>query len=91
MNKRNTYDIRVAWTGNLGNGTSTYRGYARDYDIACEGKPVIKGSADPGYLGDATTAERLHERASAMCFIARSVNFPVDHEPETAESDMNPR
>ena len=40
---------------------------------------------------DATTAERLHKKASAMCFIARSVNFPVDHEPETAESDMNPR
>ncbi len=36
-----------------------------------------------GYLGDAATAERLHERASAMCFIARSVNFPIIHEPET--------
>jgi organic hydroperoxide reductase OsmC/OhrA len=23
----------------------------------------------------------LHERAHALCFIARSVNFPVDHEP----------
>ena len=153
MNKQHTYEIRVAWTGNLGNGTNTYRGYTRDYDIACEGKPVIKGSADPGYLGDAArhnpedmllaslsachmlwylhlctvskvvvtayedhaegvmelnpdgsgqfarvtlrprvtitaesdaaAAERLHERASPMCFIARSVNFPVDHEPET--------
>ena len=34
---------------------------------------------------DAAAAERLHERASAMCFIARSVNFPVDHEPETVK------
>ena len=33
---------------------------------------------------DAATAERLHEKASAMCFIARSVNFRVAHAPETA-------
>ncbi|NYI07825.1 OsmC family protein [Allostreptomyces psammosilenae] len=26
-------------------------------------------------------ATALHERAHAMCFIARSVNFPVRHEP----------
>lgn len=29
------------------------------------------------------TAEALHERASTICFIARSVNFPVHHEPRT--------
>ena len=153
MNKQHTYEVGVVWTGNLGNGSSTYRGYTRDYDIACKGKPVLKGSADPGYLGDvarhnpedmmlaslsachmlwylhlctvnkvvvtayedqaegvmelnpdgsgqfgrvtlrprvtitaesdAETAERLHENAHAMCFIARSVNIAVDHEPET--------
>ena len=27
-------------------------------------------------------AERLHEKASAMCFVARSVNFPAVHAPE---------
>ena len=153
MNKQHSYEVGVTWTGNQGTGTSTYRGYTRDYDVACEGKQVIKGSADPGYLGDAArhnpedmllaslsachmlwylhlctvskvvvtayedraegvlelnqdgsgqfarvtlrprvtisaesdvaAAERLHERANAMCFIARSVNFPVDHEAET--------
>lgn len=29
---------------------------------------------------DATLAEALHEQAHAMCFIARSVNFPVHHQ-----------
>ncbi len=29
------------------------------------------------------TGEALHERASTLCFIARSVNFPVRHEPVT--------
>ena len=30
----------------------------------------------------AETAMRIHERAGAMCFIARSVAFPVEHIPE---------
>ena len=29
---------------------------------------------------DADAAERLHEQANANCFVARSVNFPVDHQ-----------
>ena len=32
--------------------------------------------------GDAELAKRLHHDASEKCFIARSVNFPVRHEPE---------
>jgi organic hydroperoxide reductase OsmC/OhrA len=31
--------------------------------------------------GDARLAHELHERAHALCFIARSVNFPVGCEP----------
>jgi organic hydroperoxide reductase OsmC/OhrA len=33
---------------------------------------------DPARIPDATS---LHHRAHALCFIARSVNFPVEHEP----------
>jgi organic hydroperoxide reductase OsmC/OhrA len=32
------------------------------------------------------TALRLHEDASKLCFIARSVNFPVHHEPLISNS-----
>jgi organic hydroperoxide reductase OsmC/OhrA len=32
--------------------------------------------------GDAQLARELHQRAHALCFIARSVNFPVACEPE---------
>ena len=32
--------------------------------------------------GDASVARALHHRAHALCFIARSVNFPVACEPE---------
>jgi len=144
------YATRLTWTGNRGEGTSGYKAYTRDYDIAFHGKAVIRGSSDPNYFGDATRhnpedlllaalsachmlwylhlcavnrvvvteyedraegvmemsrdgsgqfsevtlrprvmiapgsdadrAERLHERAGALCNIARSVNFPVKHE-----------
>jgi len=30
---------------------------------------------------DAAKAEALHRTAHRMCFIARSVNFPVEHRP----------
>jgi organic hydroperoxide reductase OsmC/OhrA len=33
--------------------------------------------------GDAELAQSLHAEASAKCFIAASVNFPVHHEPTT--------
>ena len=32
--------------------------------------------------GDLALATELHREASAKCFIAASVNFPVKHEPE---------
>jgi organic hydroperoxide reductase OsmC/OhrA len=41
-------------------------------------RPVIHLSAE----SDEALARRLHDRAHALCFIARSVNFPVKHEPE---------
>ena len=35
---------------------------------------------EPGMVD---AAAGLHERANELCFIARSVNFPVRHEPST--------
>jgi len=151
------YALTVRWTGNLGAGTSSYRGYSRDHDVEIPGLPVLKGSADPTFHGDrerynpeqlllaalsqchmlsflhvavkhgvvvtgyedraegvmrtnrdgsgqfesatlkprVTTAtpvaeellEELHRGANAVCFIARSVNFPVRHEPS---ADVDP-
>lgn len=147
------YAVTVRWTGNRGDGTSTYRGYSRAHDIDIPGLPTLKGSADPTFHGDRTrynpeqllltalsqchmlsflhvavkhgvvvTAyedraeglmrtnrdgsgqfesvtlrpqvtvaaaeddalmEQLHEEANKLCFIARSVNFPVLHAPTT--------
>jgi organic hydroperoxide reductase OsmC/OhrA len=146
------YEMTVQWTGNTGSGTSSYRAYGRDHEIRGDGKPVIPGSSDPVFRGNAarwspeellvaalsqchmlwylhlcstggvvvtdytdtpagtmtmdatggggqftevvlrpavTVADpsmadkalALHEEIGALCFIARSVNFPVRHEP----------
>ncbi|MDR6508793.1 OsmC family protein [Arthrobacter oryzae] len=147
------YAVTVRWTGNRGEGTSTYRGYSRDHDVDIPGLPTLKGSADPTFHGDrarhnpeqllltalsqchmlsflhmavkhgvvvtayedraeglmrtnrdgsgqfesvtlrpqvtvaaavdAALMERLHVEANKVCFIARSVNFPVLHAPTT--------
>ena len=145
------YQVRVVWTGNRGAGTSSYRSYTRDHEVASAGVPIIPGSADPTFHGnperwnpeqlllaalsqchmlsdlhmavkngivvtayedaaegtmrlnadgsgeftgvilkprvtitDSTvkhTAQSIHTDAAAACFIGRSVNFPVLHEP----------
>ncbi|MCG5239359.1 OsmC family protein [Azospirillum doebereinerae] len=150
-NRQHRYGVRLDWTGNLGNGTSSYRGYSRDHSLSAPGKPAILGTSDPAFRGDparwnpeetlvgalsachqlwylalcstngivvtayeddaegvmeeeaggagqftgvvlrprvtlAPGSDRdkalaLHHDASAKCFIARSVNFPVTHEP----------
>ncbi|HQT83840.1 MAG: peroxiredoxin [Acidiphilium sp. 37-64-53] len=36
---------------------------------------------------DAAAALRLHHDANAMCFIARSLNLPVHHEPSIVRAD----
>ena len=150
--KLHQYTVAVTWTGNRGTGTSGYRDYGRDHEIAAAGKPMIPGSSDPAFRGDperwnpeemlvasvstchqlwylhlaatagitvvayedrpvgtmaedangsgrfttvtlhpavtilpgddAAKAKALHHDAHEMCFVANSVNFPVDCIPE---------
>lgn len=154
--KQHAYDVSVAWTGNDGTGTQTYRGYRRDHIIAAAGKPAVAGSSDPSFRGnpsrynpeellvaslaachmlsylhlcavngivvldyrdaahgvmeetsdgggafvrvllkprveiaaggDRARALALHEEAHRLCFIARSVRFPVEHAAEVVEA-----
>ncbi len=151
VRRTHRYEVTTTWTGNRGTGTSGYRDYGRDHEVAAEGRPVLAGSSDPVFRGDKTRwnpelellaalsqchmlsylhvcvtagvvvtayedspsatmaetddggghftevtlrprvtvadasmaarARELHQEASAKCFIASSVNFPVRHEP----------
>ena len=42
--------------------------------------PIVTISAD----SDAEVALKLHADAAKLCFIARSVNFRVEHQPKVA-------
>jgi organic hydroperoxide reductase OsmC/OhrA len=145
------YTARVTWTGNRGVGTTNRRAYSRDTETTSGAKPLLGGSSDPAFRGDAARwnpeelllvslsqchllwyldlaaragvvvvayvddpvgamaegadgsgrftavtlrptvtitdpakrdiAAALHTEAHTMCFIARSVNFPVATQP----------
>lgn len=45
-------ESRIEWTGNRGQGTASYRGYDRTWDIAVPGKEVVHCSNDPLLGGD---------------------------------------
>jgi organic hydroperoxide reductase OsmC/OhrA len=52
MRRIHSYDVRVAWMGNRGGGTSGYRDYGREHDVAAAGRPAIAASSDPLFRGD---------------------------------------
>jgi organic hydroperoxide reductase OsmC/OhrA len=54
MNRKHEYTSHIVWTGNRGEGTSSYRGYDRTWEIRTPGKPVIACSNDPMLGGDPT-------------------------------------
>jgi len=54
MTKTHHYSVAIEWTGNAGTGTSGYRSYERRHEISAGSqKPVIPGSSDPAFRGDA--------------------------------------
>ncbi|MEM8636522.1 MAG: OsmC family protein [Pseudomonadota bacterium] len=46
------YTAQIVWTGNRGEGTRTYSGYDRTWNVETPGKPVIQCSNDPLLGGD---------------------------------------
>ena len=52
--KNEDYTRTVRWTGNTGQGTATYKGYERTWDIAVPGKEVVHCSNDPLLGGDSS-------------------------------------
>lgn len=51
--KSHHYQSLIKWTGNIGKGTNSYSSYERSYDIIIKNKPILKGSADPAFRGNA--------------------------------------
>ena len=54
MNVRpHRYAARLRWIGPAHGPTTSYKTYSREYVIEADGKPALRGSADPHFLGDA--------------------------------------
>ena len=54
MQTQHQYTATIKWTGNKGTGTDYYRNYERSHEIIIDNKPIISGSSDPAFRGDAT-------------------------------------
>lgn len=67
--REHRYEVEVLWTGNTGSGTQTYTGYERSHEVRCAGKPVLLGSSDPAFRGDASrwNPEELLLTALSAC------------------------
>ena len=67
--KLHEYNTTIEWTGNNGTGTSAYTAYDRSYTIQSEGKPIIEGTADPAFRGDASkyNPEEMFLASIASC------------------------
>jgi len=77
---RHEYKIQVAWSGNDGTGTRSYAGYRRDHTIRSAGKPVLAGSADPAFRGDAAryNPEDLLVASLAACHMLSYLHLCAD-------------
>lgn len=75
------YSVTITWTGNRGTGTSGYRDYGREHDIALPGLPVLPGSADPTFRGDKDrfNPEQLLLTALSQCHMLSYLHVAVNH------------
>ena len=71
MPATSSYSLTVRWSGNRGRGTSGYREYGREHELSAAGKPIILGSSDPAFRGDATrwSPEELLVAALSQCHL----------------------
>jgi organic hydroperoxide reductase OsmC/OhrA len=69
--KAHRYEAKVVWTGNRGEGTASYRAYGRDHEVMADGRPVIPGSSDPVFRGNAErwNPEQLLVAALSQCHL----------------------
>jgi organic hydroperoxide reductase OsmC/OhrA len=80
MLKEHIYETNLAWTGNTGQGTKTYIGYSRAHEISVAGKPVIVGSSDPHFRGDASryNPEEMLVAALSACHMLYYLHLCAD-------------
>jgi len=78
---RHNYQISMRWTGNRGDGTTSYRSYGREHILSAVGLPDIAGTADPTFHGDADrwNPEQLLLAALSQCHMLSYLHMAVKH------------
>jgi organic hydroperoxide reductase OsmC/OhrA len=81
QHKQHRYTLTVEWTGNRGEGTSTYRSYDRDHEVRAENAPAIAGSADPTFRGNPSrwNPEQLLVAAASQCHMLSYLHQAATH------------
>ncbi|TNE54935.1 MAG: OsmC family peroxiredoxin [Bacteroidetes bacterium] len=90
--KEHQYEIVVRWTGNLGEGTSSYRSYSRDHVLEVAGKKRLFCSSDPMFRGDRSkhNPEELFIYALSSCHMLWYLHFCADQGIEVVEYQDQP-
>jgi organic hydroperoxide reductase OsmC/OhrA len=95
MSKKHDFTSRIVWTGNRGDGTRSYRGYDRTWEIRTPGKAAVHCSNDPLLGGDPSLANPedllisalsachmlwyLHLASEAGIVVIRYEDAPIGH------------
>ena len=79
MASKHAYRLQTTWTGNSGQGTSTYTGYERSHTIQIEGKQDLLASSDPAFRGDRSrhNPEELLLAALSSCHMLSYLHLCV--------------
>lgn len=74
------YTSSIRWTGNLGQGNRTYKGYKRTWSVVTPGKPEIQCSNDPLLGGDPSlhNPEDMLISALASCHMLWYLHLAFD-------------
>ena len=78
--KQHRYAADLVWTGNRGTGTATYASYDRTHEIRMAGKPVLHGSSDVVFRGNAGrhNPEDLLVAALSACHMLAYLHLCAD-------------
>ncbi|MEP6711236.1 MAG: OsmC family protein [Ferruginibacter sp.] len=81
MSKQHHYNTKIIWTGNMGEGTKSYRGYARSHQVIIKNKAAIECSSDPAFAGDATkhNPEELLVASLSSCHMLWYLHLCADN------------
>lgn len=79
--RKHQYALSVAWTGNLGPGTTAYDAYSRDHLVRVTGKQALEASSDPAFRGDASrhNPEELLVAALSSCHMLSYLHLCATH------------